>query len=142
MVLVNIVHDNDTSEVVLQNNGNGNYIGEYTPSRAGQYRLLVNGWRNDISLGRVEEDIEVLSTNNEFIYTRQNMDLLKQLASQTGGRYYNESQVADLISTLDLSPKKKEKQERWDIWQSIYILGFLIVLFTIEWIIRKRKGLA
>jgi hypothetical protein len=142
MVSVNIVYAKDTSEVVLQNDGNGNYIGEYIPSRAGRYKLLVNGWRNDVSLGRIEEEIEVLSTNSEFIYTRQDVDFLRQLANHTGGRYYNESQATDLINALDLTPKKKEEQKRWDIWQNIYILGFLILLFSIEWIIRKRKGLA
>jgi hypothetical protein len=139
---INIIHNSDTSEVVLSNRGDGNYSAEYVPYKPGMHRFIVSAWINDVSLGRVEEKINVLPTNNEYIYTRQDVDLLKQLARQTGGRYLNESQAPELISALDLSPIKKEEQKTLYIWQNMYLMIILIALFSIEWIIRKRMGLA
>jgi hypothetical protein len=142
MVHINVIYDSDTSEVVLRNSGDGNYVSEYIPYRSGMHKLILSAWINDVPLGRIEEEIDVLPTNNEFIYTRQDVDFLKQLARQTGGRYFNESQAPELVNALDLTPIKKEEQKIWDIWQNIYLLLLLIALLTIEWIIRKRKGLA
>jgi hypothetical protein len=142
LVTISIVHNGDTSEVVLQNIGQGHYQAEYIPYKAGKYKLLVDAWQNDIPLGRVEAELAVLLTNDEYLYTRQAVHVLKQLAKKTGGHYFSESEAMHLLHILDLSPVKKEEKITLDIWQNLYLLLMIILLFAIEWIVRKRKGLA
>ena len=84
---LDIVKGKDTLEVVMLSDGRGNYRAAYTPLEAGRYRIIVNAWQNDVSLGYTEQEIEVLPTNREFIYTHQAVDFLKQLAEQSGGHY-------------------------------------------------------
>ena len=139
---LDIVKGKDTLEVVMLSDGRGNYRAAYTPLEAGRYRIIVNAWQNDVSLGYTEQEIEVLPTNREFIYTHQAVDFLKQLAEQSGGHYYTADQIQQLIKTLDLEPVRKEEHNTWDIWQNIYLLIFFLILLSVEWIIRKQKGLA
>lgn len=85
--------------------------------------------------------------NTEFLDTRPNFDLLNMLASKTGGAVvYADSlkEYSAILARLKESlPKEevKEKYLRFDLWGNKYYLMLVILLFSIEWVLRKRNNI-
>ena len=84
----------------------------------------------------------VSDLNREFYSAAQNSDLLKRIAAETGGKYY---QLADLQSLLDdLTYRRTPYSERVtkDLWDMPINFFLIIGLFSAEWFLSKREGLA
>ena len=83
--------------------------------------------------------------NAEFIETKMNKSLLQQLAAHTGGRYYNSKDIETLANDIQSLPNFRERlithTAEIDLWNSWWMLGLAILLFTLEWFIRKRSGM-
>lgn len=129
-------------EAAATNAGNGNYLWQYTPLTEGAYKIEVTGYKNDVFLGSNEIEFSVLPVNNEFIFTKQDAEFLKKLASTTGGRYFTTQTYKNILPLLPTTPKIIEITENYDLWNKMYTLLIIIFLLSVEWFIRKRKDLA
>lgn len=79
----------------------------------------------------------------EAVNTTANFNLLRNLASQSGGNFYSVANFDDLTTYLvdNKSPDIIHSQEEFqEILNIEWILALLLVLATIEWVIRKVKG--
>ena len=89
--------------------------------------------------------IEILEFNIEEQLVNVNIDDLKQLSVDTGGKLFSSSQVNELIKQLisDIRFKSIQKTTK----KSVHLLDITLVLFLIftsislEWFIRKYNGL-
>ena len=83
--------------------------------------------------------------NLEFLDTRMNVGLLRQLASRTGGRYFTAGGAGALRGALDslpgLTPREERRTEAIEPAHWHVALGFLVFLFAAEWALRKRSGM-
>lgn len=80
----------------------------------------------------------------EQINTQADFNLLYQLATETGGRFFNQNQFSQLIAQLN------QQKEILDtaIWQQVYLkfislkflFLFLLLLLSLEWFLRKYWG--
>ena len=129
-------------EAMAKNVGNGIYTWQFSPFAEGAYQLKANAYKNDVFLGNNEIEINVLPVNDEFIYTKQDVDFLNKLAISTGGKYFNANSHKDIIPLLPKIPKSTTLTVNYDLWNKLYTLLFIIFLLSVEWFIRKRKGLA
>jgi hypothetical protein len=121
---------------------NGRYEGTFVPLVPGRYRIRTEAWRNNIKLGIDEIELIVTTVNREFLSTRQNYHFLKRLSEKSGGRYFNESEVGGLVSSLNLKPMLKREQETFELWNRWPFLLAIIFLLSLEWFVRKKKDLA
>ncbi len=87
------------------------------------------------------------TVNTEYLETRPDYDLLNVLASKTGGAVITADSVKEYSAILnklkETLPKEetKEKYLRFDLWGNKYYLLLVILLFSIEWILRKRNNI-
>ncbi|MGL6226743.1 MAG: hypothetical protein ACRC10_08975 [Thermoguttaceae bacterium] len=88
----------------------------------------------------VSETIEVRLSDKEQEQTCQNVTLLKKIAAQTGGRYYNLVQTdgaTDLLEQLNVYTQKtlidKESQKKFQL----LFLFLLCTLLCTEWLLRR-----
>ncbi len=83
----------------------------------------------------------VASENREMQAYACNQELLEEIAEQTGGRYFHESEIGALADSI--RPLSGGKFERWTLllWQSYWWFFLAIALLVAEWILRKRAGL-
>lgn len=89
--------------------------------------------------------IEILEFNIEEQLVNVNIDDLKQLSVDTGGKLFSSSQVNELIKQLisDIRFKSIQKTTK----KSVHLLDITLVLFllftsiSLEWFIRKYNGL-
>jgi len=117
------------------------------PLAAGDYSVEAdaefNGtyWARDIN--RFLSD----SVNTEFIETRSNVSLLNEIASKTGGSLmYVDSigRYGELLKTYRDMPGREtvgERYLRFDLWGNKFYLMLVILLFSVEWILRKRNNI-
>ena len=92
-------------------------------------------------MGTSQKDILVTPVNTEFQDTRQDKRMLIQLAAQTSGTYFSEDASEDIFAHLDLQNKSEITANSFDLWQKLPALLLILALFSIEWFVRKRKGL-
>lgn len=127
---------------ISENSGNGIYIDYFTAGKTGNYTINAQAFRNDILLGTAQLNLVVNPVEKEFLYTRQNTHLLKNLARKTGGEYYQISSMENLYPVLPDPYRTQTIRKEIEIWNRFFVLIVIILLFSIEWIIRKQKNLA
>jgi hypothetical protein len=74
-----------------------------------------------------------------------NYPLLNLLASESGGDFYfpdDYSQLLDILKELKInSSKEKVVTSEITLWSDTWMLIIAILLFALEWFIRKRNGM-
>lgn len=113
------------------------------------FRVGVPGtWRIELpipqSRDRVIEKIDVTLPNLETDNARQNAQLLRQMADDTGGGYYS---IAEAITEAakklpDQGEEFQIDQQLKTLWDREWLMYLLAALLSIEWLTRKLLKLA
>jgi len=125
--------------------GNGHYDGQVHGVGEGDYTFAATVQKGGQTLGRVIGSLSIGESNAEFLETRANYLLLRQLAARSGGRFYPSEDIQDLGHDVGLLPDRRSKEvvhsEEFALWNLHWSLAFVILLFSLEWIIRKTRGM-
>jgi len=68
--------------------------------------------------------------------------LLSRLANLTGGAVVDPSHAQRVMASLGPVTEKETEWHEYVIWDSWPLLAFIVLLATVEWILRKKVGLA
>jgi uncharacterized membrane protein len=118
------------------------YTGEFKADELGQHRIDLNATSPTNGPATAQSTFLVSELNRELYSAAQNSDLLKRIATETGGKYY---QLADTQSLLDdLTYRRTPYSERAtkELWDMPINFVLMIGLLSAEWFLRKREGLA
>lgn len=123
------------------------YAAFVTPLAFGDYNIEasaeLNGsyYANDVS--RFSTD----TINAEYLVTRSDVNALRELSQNTGGSYLGKDQYNNISSVIGNTKNPVEtnvslsKALRFNLWENKYLLFFIIILLSIEWVIRKRNNI-
>jgi len=117
------------------------YVATFMPHTNGKYRVVATARQDGVDLGRDQLALVVGDTSIEKKLTDPDRDLLKRLATRTGGRYYDSMEAERITDDLALQPKKhtwRQTQEVWDRW---WVFLMLLGLVAAEWTIRRMRQL-
>jgi uncharacterized membrane protein len=120
----------------------GVYSGTYKAQEDGIYEMSTEAFQGEKSLGKARGNFRIADSTDEYHNAFLNVPLLKQLAAETGGRYYSPADaqhLAEDISYVDNGASRIEEKELWDM---PFLFLALVGLMSAEWALRKRKGLA
>jgi hypothetical protein len=127
----------------------GRYRGEFAPATPGQYVLRPAGpdVKGLLESEQVTVPVQTRLTfqpalSRELRDTRGDRPLLAQLAERTGGMVLEPTTLADLPQVLSLDSRAEESSERHPLWDRWWCLAVIVGGLTLEWILRKRVGLA
>ena len=67
--------------------------------------------------------------------------MLESMARNTGGRFLREEQAGELPGLLQALDRKQSSTRETLLWSSWWWLGTIILLLTIEWLMRKKLRL-
>ncbi len=70
-----------------------------------------------------------------------NEQLLQKMAQQSGGRYYREEDLGQLLKMLEPLSHGKIVESETQLWRSYWWFIPIVLLFTFEWVLRKRAGM-
>ncbi|MFT5467856.1 MAG: putative membrane protein [Verrucomicrobiales bacterium] len=121
----------------------GLFTAEFACAEAGAFRVqaLVDD-AEGIRLGDAEAGWVWNPAAAEFNSLRANRQLLADVAERTGGRVLEMADLGDFAKSL---PEMKAPiTETWaePIWHQPWIFGLVILLFALEWGLRRLNGMA
>jgi uncharacterized membrane protein len=118
------------------------YTGEFKADELGQHRIELLGTSATLGQLNAQSNVLVSDLNREYYSAAQNSDLLKRIATETGGKYYTPAQVQSLLDDLTYRQTPYSERVTKDLWDMPVNFVLLIGLLSAEWFLRKREGLA
>ncbi len=125
----------------------GVYQTQYTPIDEGDYKIDVKATLKDEAKTELETTatFSVGQTLDEYNDVSQKVDLLKEIAENSGGKYYRPDEVNEIVRTVKKRVRKMKRDEtvfeQHDIWDTPLLFALLALALSVEWIIRRRAGL-
>jgi hypothetical protein len=125
--------------------GNGQYAGSLPTLAPGDYTATAVVRSRGTVLGEDRGRFSVGGVNVEFVETALNRAWLEALAARTGGAYFDPDDLSGLPEKVRTTPNFRETElvERadLDLWNDPWMLGLVVLLFSLEWFLRKRAGM-
>lgn len=125
----------------LANVGQGRYEGSFQVLEGGDYSFSGTAHLQGRVLGRDSGKFSVEEFSLEYQNTRMNEELLRRIASESGGEFYTSADFSKLNGKLRFPEKYITLKNEWEIWNRLPLLVTCILLLSAEWFIRKRKGM-
>ncbi len=113
----------------------GMYRSEFSAGDPGNYRLALSG--DEIST----LDFTVRDDNRELMQAAMNAGLLRDLATRTGGAFVALDRIDQLPAAITNRTARLTSMIGVDLWSSPIIFVLLVLLITMEWIVRKYSEL-
>jgi len=110
---------------------------------AGNYRYTANVNFNGKKYG-AKGSFFINALTAEFQQTIANHQLLYQLSAQTNGKMYYPSQLQQLkehlVANKEMKTLSYEDRKYEELINFKWLLGLILILLSIEWVMRKRNG--
>lgn len=126
----------ETIELAAIPGRDGMYRGDYIPKENGILNFSL-----DPKFGARDLSVRVLSAKREFVNCTLDMPLLEMIAKETGGKVFSMEEASTLIQTIAESRKKDILVNSFTIWDSPFMMILAILMFCLEWILRKLYSL-
>lgn len=136
----------DGKEVAaLEMEADPTHVGVYRaispPLKAGQWQVAVaegpGATKSDLRLTLRVSD----SASQELGALTMNRVLLETMARNTGGRFLREEQIGELANILQSVDQKQVTVKETILWSSWWWLCAVVLLLTIEWLMRRKLRL-
>jgi uncharacterized membrane protein len=121
---------------------NGRYRGRVPATEPGRYQIELRASAAGDSLVSEPGYVDAGETNVEFFGAERHRDPLRRIAVETGGRYYDLANALDLPRDIIYSARGITRTERLDLWNLPAVFLVLLGLLGVEWLARRRRGLA
>ncbi|MEZ6123292.1 MAG: hypothetical protein R3C49_08980 [Planctomycetaceae bacterium] len=131
-----------TSSLTADGSVPGLYRGNTGMLEAGDYEVSIRaaGFSDSVLKARGRFTVQP-PDSLELAETSSNESLLKQMADASGGTFLREEQTAQLADILSPLSSGRIVPSDTPLWQSYWCFVPIIILLTLEWMLRKRAGL-
>jgi uncharacterized membrane protein len=125
----------------------GDYTGEFTPTREGTYRVEAEASLSGKTLGRDRTSFTAAYFYGEADDGRPRLELLKQIAESSKGEYFpiedwNERALERIAARLDsIAPSEIVEQRQTRLWSNLWPFAIMLALLSAEWWMRRKWGL-
>ena len=126
----------------LSNPQEGRYAVASRFEQSGVYRIEAIASRGGARAGTASRPILVGGVDLEMTQPRLNEAVLQRLSAETNGRYVRAERAGELPSLLRESRADAGTPETRDLWHNGFSLALIISLLAVEWVMRRRAGLA
>ncbi len=123
-------------------NAGGLFRGRTAALEPGNYEVAVESAAiaEHDAKARTSFKVEGLETG-ELIQLSLNEELLREMSAATGGEYLREENIDRLADLLAPISQGRVVESDTVLWQSYWWFLPIVLLLTVEWIIRKRVGM-
>jgi hypothetical protein len=122
----------------------GQYTAAWSADKAGGYLAEITAQDESGQKQEIGRDTLTFQREDgvaEEFHTEQNRQLLQQLSSQTGGRYWNPADVKDLPQNISYSEAGISVQTTNELWNMPIVFLLLLGLPVGEWLLRRKWGI-
>jgi len=132
-------------ETDMQNIGPGLYEGSIIINETGDFSFTAEATSDSRVLGKDNGSFNIGEIDIELVNPVMNYPLLNLLAKESGGEFYFPDDYSPLLNKLKElkinSSKEKVVTSEITLWSDTWMLVIAILLFALEWFIRKRNGM-
>jgi uncharacterized membrane protein len=119
----------------------GRFTAAFVPDQPGAYHVRAEATRGGQSFGTSDRWMLVGAGDREFADPRLNEAWLRRVARATGGRYVRANDAGRVALWLQEAARQRAEPERRDLWNQPWTIAFIILLLSVEWLLRRRWGL-
>lgn len=142
---IKIKSTTEDTELSLTSIGNGLYEGKIKLLKSGDYNYSAEAKLNGKLYKKESGRFNVGDIDIEMIETKMNYELLNDLSIRTGGSFFLPDDSDFIINKIRESIRKvsdeKIVQSQFRLWSNEWMLVIVILLFSLEWFIRKQSGM-
>ncbi|MEG8945745.1 vWA domain-containing protein [Rosettibacter firmus] len=144
---INLVVYNQTQKynLVLDKIKDGLFQTQLNINQPGNFYYEATAEYDGITLKSNKDRFTITDTEIEKLNTRMDVNFLNQLANSTNGKFYFIDDLnllkEDLSKILKTASKEKISNIEIDLHTDKWTLIIIIILLTVEWVIRKRSGM-
>lgn len=120
----------------------GSYRHSFIIEQEGIYDLTVRVPSEVDNELQAKSPLLVAPSRREFVRPAMDDALLKRLANNSGGRFYTADNVHQLVDDITFAPNPYSKLQVHSLWDQPLFLILLLVLLSVEWVLRRMKGLS
>ena len=144
-IKIRISSDQNKYETDMQNVGPGLYEGSIVINETGDFSFSAEAMTDGRSLGKDNGSFNIGEIDIEMTNPVMNYQFLSLLANDTGGEFFlpdDYSALLNILKELKInSSKEKVVTSEISLWSDTWMLIIAILLFSLEWFIRKRNGM-
>jgi len=131
--------DRKSLDMDLNSKHPGEYLGSTTPTKVGPHKVWIGTIAGpELAFTTFTVEVPVIEKKDP----RMNKELLQKMATLSGGKYYELSQVKEVPDAIEsiqeIISTEASEEPLWNKWQLITLFTALI---TIEWVGRKMRKL-
>ncbi|HTN70189.1 MAG TPA: glutamine amidotransferase, partial [Methylomirabilota bacterium] len=125
----------------------GEYTGDFTPTREGSYRVEAEANLAGKTLGKDRTSFSVAFPYGETDDGRPRPDLLKQIAETNHGTFssindWNEKTLEQMAAKLEShAPSQIIERRQTRLWSTFWPFAIVLALLGVEWWMRRTWGL-
>ena len=128
----------ETIELAAENAEWGVHTGMFVPREGGKYDVEVKCE----SAGRhLKTQLTTTVPTLEKTGLPAKLDVMREIAALTGGKFGVPGDLAQMVSGLSLLPERKPEEQRFRLWCDPRWCAALLGLLTLYWVGRKVGGL-
>jgi len=120
----------------------GEYRTTYVPEGNGVHEVRLQAVVGRDTTAGEPAYVRVAPPTSEYFGSEMRPALLRQLAEETGGRYYPADRVMDVAKDMEYSASGATVVEKKDLWDAPALLLLLLGALGAEWSLRRRRGVA
>jgi len=142
---IKIKSSNYEKSLKLVSEQNGKYEGTINITQSGNFNYSANISLPGEAGKTIHGKFTISETNLENINFVLNSNYLKFISNITSGKSFDINDYSSLFDKVNRLSKRQTKNKiiktKYSIWTNEWILVLIVLLFILEWIIRKKKGM-
>ena len=143
-ITVDMMSGKNNSSVTLTSVGNGMYEGTLDSPASGDYMFTAKASSGDVSLKKSGR-FSIGGFEVEYARTGTDVQTLQSLSNISNGTFFLNQEYAPYFDMLKKIQAKSNKditvKTEFVLWNNYWALIIIILLFCIEWFLRKREGM-
>jgi uncharacterized membrane protein len=118
----------------------GTFAVDWTAEKPGSYVTEVTAERGVEELGKDVLAFRRVDGVAENFHTEQNKELLEKLSKETGGRYWEQSDLDKLPKEISYSEAGISVKDTKELWDMPIVFLVLLGLMSADWLLRRKWG--
>ena len=128
-------------EFQAQAAGDGKYSYDFFPEFPGEYEINMEVFSRNNKVGGAQTRITVGEYTTELSYLPAQKSLLKNLARTSGGAFFTPDSFKYVTQSIKGKDKKHTIIKEFELINQKSVLIFLLLLLSVEWFVRKKRGM-
>src|SRR5882724_12631792 len=132
---------------VVADSEEGEYTGEFTPTKEGTHRVEAEASLGGKVLGKDKTSFGAAFSYGETDDGRPRLDLLKQIAESSKGEYFaindwDQKAVEKIAARLEsVAPSEIVERRQTRLWSNLWPFAIILAMLSAEWWMRRKWGL-